>query len=95
MDGLHAIASFFKGLGHLMGKALHLVHQLVPEEQMAQGKAFVEEAALKFEDNADRRHWVVGKLQALGVPESIARLICELGVMILKKETKAAIAAAD
>jgi hypothetical protein len=81
------IKDFFVGLGHLLAKALHLVHDLVPEEQLARGVELAKEAADKFIDNADRRAYVIEKLVAqFGIPESIARLIVELAVRLLKKE---------
>jgi hypothetical protein len=46
----------------------------------------VKDAATRFDDNADRREWVIAALRAIGIPENIARLALELAVQIWKKE---------
>lgn len=81
------VISFFKSLGHLLGKALHLIHDLVPEAYLVKGVELVKEAALKFADNADRRAWVASELVALfHIPDHVANLIVELAVGLVKKE---------
>jgi hypothetical protein len=46
----------------------------------------VKEAAERFQDNTERREWVIAGLRAFGIPERIARLAVELAVVIWKKE---------
>lgn len=86
------IIDFFKFLGHELGLVMHLVHEIVPNDQLQQGIALVKQAAVQYEDNQQRREWVAMELMSVfHLPESIARLITELAVSFVKKETGAAI----
>lgn len=79
------IVSFFKGIGHALAGAFGVVKKLVPEEMMIAGLELAKAAAVKEIDNAGRRAWVIGQLQAkFPIGESIARLVTELAVAQLK-----------
>ncbi len=81
----------FKHLPHWLAKALHLIHDLVPEETLAKGVELVKAAADKFEEHELRRAWVLEELMKVGLGENVARLVIELAVSLVKKETNQAI----
>lgn len=80
------IAEFFKGLGHLLAKALGIVKDHITEEQLAHAIALVKEAEAKFLDNALRREFVIKALMAIGLSENYARMAVELALSLVKKE---------
>jgi hypothetical protein len=84
------IADFFKGLGHLVAKALGIVKDHVSDEQLAQAITLVKDAENKFLDNALRRGFVVKALMAIGMSESFARMTVELALTLVKKEASKA-----
>lgn len=81
------IGSFFKKIATYIGRAVHVVQQVVPEELQAAAVEYVREATTRFIDNLERREAVVKQLQErFHVSESVARLTVELAVQIVKKE---------
>ncbi len=80
------IAEFFKGIGHLLAKALGVVKDHITDEQLAKAVALVKQAEVQFLDNALRRAFVVKGLMALGIPETYARMLVELALALVKKE---------
>ena len=85
---MNPIFRFFRGVGKLLGKALGIVRDQITEEDLGKGIAFVKAAEEKFLDNRERREWVVERLRALGLPEFIARIVVELALRLVKKETQ-------
>lgn len=75
------VARFFKSLGHLLGGLLsHL-----SDEHIHVALSFVQMAAQRQIDNAQRREFAVSRTQAaLHVPESTARWLVETAVQLAK-----------
>lgn len=79
--------SFFGKIKSFVERAIGVVKRFVPEELQAAAVEYVRQAESNLLDNAARREWVVKQIIArFHVPESIARLVVELAVNIVKKE---------
>lgn len=75
-----------KGLSWL-DRAKKVVEKFVPDFLVEKAVEKVHEAKLLFQDNSERRAWVVKFLMTeLHVPESLANLAVELAVQMVKKE---------
>lgn len=88
-----SVGSFFKKLGGGVLKSLHLVAQLVTDQQVAVAIQWVRQAAgQQFVDNTRRREFAVARVQsALHIPESLSRYLVELAVQVVKHETDVAL----
>lgn len=86
MNPLNAIGRLFVGLGKLIAKAFKRAQENgLTEKVVETAEFYARQAAQQFVDKAERREWVVRQLMVhLGLPESIARLACEVAVQLLK-----------
>ena len=79
----------FRFLVSLVKKALGLASKAgLTDQHVQDALKFVKEASVKYVDNAARREWVVRKLTEKGLPESVARLACELAVRLFKESVR-------
>lgn len=84
---MNHIIDFFKKIGHFLGAAFHLLHLVFSEQQLEQAVLLVKTAADKYTDNQQRREWVAMELVSVcHLPESVARLLTELAVNLVKHE---------
>ena len=82
-----SLFSFLKPLGTFLAKAFNAAKSAGLTDQLVQiALPYVRDANKKFVDNDKRREWVVAKLVAKKVPESIARLVVELAFQLYRKE---------
>jgi hypothetical protein len=82
-----SFSSIFKVFSTVIYRAIHsATARGLTKQLIEQAKELAKEAAAKFADNAQRREWVVARLVARGIPESIARLAVELAVSAIKGE---------
>jgi hypothetical protein len=92
---MNKVLEFFKGIGHLMGRAMGVIKENVPEELLEKGLAYVLQAEGKAIENALKRDWVLVQLEQLpGVNENTARLVIELAVAEIKRRAAEATAKA-
>lgn len=76
----------FRFLGRLAKKAFGFAQESgLTDEIIQKALELVRIAASKFDENEERREWVVAALRGIGLPESIARLALELAVQIWKR----------
>jgi hypothetical protein len=59
------------------------------DARLEQALSFVRDAQAMPDGNDAKREWVVGKLVALGMKESLARLAVELAVAFVKWQQRA------
>lgn len=79
--------NWLKALGGLIKKAFGYAQRAgLTDEVLKRALELVRQAAEQFEDNTERREFVIAALMRLGLPERLARLAVELAVMIWKKE---------
>lgn len=77
---------WIKPLGKWVKKAMGFVEKYVSDENLAKAVALVKIARDKFLDNELKKAFVLGELLKLGISGSMANLILELAVAIVKKE---------
>ena len=90
----------FKVVGRSLGKALGKVGGLLKQAWHLAEKAGLDDELLGFTlkyiriadsryvDNAQRREWVVSKVAATGINESLARLAVELAFSVYRAEKR-------
>lgn len=92
---MNKVLEFFKGIGHLMGRAMGFIREHTSEELLQQALNFVVQAEGRLIDNALKRDWVLGELQRIpGVNENTARLVTEMAVAEMKRRAAEATAKA-
>lgn len=81
--------SFFSGFGKLIKKAFGYAKSLGLTDDLVQlALKHVRIANDRFVDNEMKREWVVERLVAAGIKESIARLAVELAYRVYRKEVE-------
>lgn len=77
---------WIKPLGRWVKKALSFVEKYLSDEMIAKAVSLVKTARDKFDTNEEKRAWVLAELMKLGLSASMAGLILELAVSLVKKE---------
>ncbi len=77
---------WIKPLGRWVKKALGFVEKYLSDEMIAKAVSLVKTARDKFDTNEEKRAWVLAELMKLGLSASMAGLILELAVSLVKKE---------
>lgn len=80
------ILGFFKTIGRLIKRALQFAEQHgLTDDLVDAALRLVTQAQVQFDDNDQRKAWVLARLKTKHIPDSIANLALELAVQAWKQ----------